>query len=227
MARGFCYPPGILYDGFLEPLLRKIRRNIRILILRDRLFPVLDLCCGPGAQVRWLAWQGEISCGLDINLGMLKYAAGRSPNGLFVCADAVQTPFPPASFKAIIVSFALHEKRALIRPRLLTEAKRLLLPNGRIILVDFERPWNIVSRLANFYIWIIERLAGRDHFRNGREFLAKGGLRALLRENGLREVDRHDIAAGSCALVLAVRREFDHDPRRITPSAGRITLAGG
>jgi ubiquinone/menaquinone biosynthesis C-methylase UbiE len=171
--------------------------------MRDGLFPVLDLCCGPGAQIRWLAGQGRVSCGLDINLGMLKYAAGRRADGSFVCADAVQTPFPLASFKGIVVSFALHEKPAEIRPRLLAEAKRLLLPNGRIILVDFEKPWNSVSRLANLYIWLIERLAGRDHFHNGREFLAKGGLRDLLKENGLREVERHDLAAGSCALVLA------------------------
>jgi hypothetical protein len=44
---------------------------------------------------------------------------------------------------------------------------------------------------------------GRRHFRNGRDFLRRGGLRALLKENGLREMERRDIAAGTCAIVVA------------------------
>lgn len=206
MTRGLWYPPGLIYDGILEPPLRRIRKKVRNLIIKHDLFPVLDLCCGPGAQVRWLAGQGRFSCGLDINLGMLKYAASRRDDIPFVCADAARTPFRRAAFKGIVVSFALHEKPAELRPRLLAEAKRLLGPDGRIVLVDFEEPWDRASRLACLYLRPIERLAGNDHFRNGRDFFAKGGLRALLKENGLREVERCDISAGTCAIVLAAPR---------------------
>jgi ubiquinone/menaquinone biosynthesis C-methylase UbiE len=206
MARASWYPPGVIYDGFLEPLLHQVRKKVRNVIIKNDLFPVLDFCCGPGAQVRWLAGPGRFSCGLDINLGMLKYAAGRREDIPFVCADAAEAPFRTAAFRAIVVSFALHEKPAEMRPRLLAEAKRLLGPAGRIVLVDFEKPWDKASRLAYLYVWLIERLAGNDHFRNGRDFLAKGGLRALLGENRFREVERHDIPAGTCAVVVAAPR---------------------
>ncbi|MFZ2054840.1 MAG: methyltransferase domain-containing protein [Candidatus Aminicenantales bacterium] len=186
--------------------MRRIRKKVRNLIIKNDLFPVLDLCCGPGGQARWLAGQGRLSCGLDINLGMLKYAAGRREDIPFVCADAARTPFRPAAFKGIVISFALHEKSEDLRPRLLAEAKRLLLPHGRIVLVDFEEPWDRISRLAYLCLWPVERLAGNDHFRNGRDFSAKGGLRALLRENGFREMERYDISAGTCAVVVAAPR---------------------
>ena len=206
MARGYFYPPGLIYDGLLEPVLRSIRKKVRELIIKHDLFPVLDLCCGPGAQLPYLAGQGRLACGSDINLPMLKYAAGRRKKIPFVCADAADTPFRPAAFKGIILSFSLHEKEAPLRPRLIAEAKRLLMPEGRIVLVDFETPWNRASRRASLYIWVIERLAGNEHFRHGREFLAAGGLRALLRENGLEELDRRHVSAGTCAVVLAAPR---------------------
>jgi ubiquinone/menaquinone biosynthesis C-methylase UbiE len=206
MARGLWYPPGLIYDGVLEPFLHNLRKKVRNIIIKNDLFPVLDLCCGPGSQVRWLASQRGFSCGLDINLKMLKYAARRREDIPFVCADAARAPFRTAAFKAVVVSFALHEKPAALRPRLLAEAKRLLLPAGRIVLIDFEKPWDKSSRLASLYVWLIERLAGTEHFRNGRDFFAKGGLRALLGENRFREVERHDISAGTCAVVVAEPR---------------------
>jgi ubiquinone/menaquinone biosynthesis C-methylase UbiE len=203
MARGAWYPPGLIYDGFLEPFLLRLRKRVRNLIVKNDLFPVLDLCCGPGAQTRRLAGGGRLSCGLDISLGMLKYAAGRRQGIPFICADASQTPFQPAAFKGIVISFALHEKPAELRPILLAEARRLLLPSGRIVFVDFEQPWDRSSRLAYLYVWLIEKMAGNDHFRNGRDFFARGGLRNLLMENKFREVERHDIPAGTCAVVIA------------------------
>jgi demethylmenaquinone methyltransferase/2-methoxy-6-polyprenyl-1,4-benzoquinol methylase len=194
----------MLYTGLLEVPLRGIRQAVRDLVLKNNLFPVLDLCCGPGTQAGLLGRQGNTALGLDINLKMLKYAASRHQGVRFFCADAARTPFRPGTFQGIVISFALHEKEAAFRSNLLNEAISLLAPGGGIVLVDFERPWNGTSRLTYLYVSAIERLAGRGHFRNGRDFFRRGGLRELLKENGLREVERQDIAAGTCAVVLAV-----------------------
>lgn len=204
MARGRSYLPGKLYTGLLEVPLRGIHRAVCNLVLKNNLFPVLDLCCGPGTQAGLLGRQGNPALGLDINLKMLKYAASRRLGVPFLCSDAARTPFRPGTFRGIVVSFALHEKETAFRASLLYEAISLLAPGGRIVLVDFERPWDGASRLAYLYVSAIERLAGRGHFRNGRDFFRRGGLRPLLRENGLREVERQNIAAGTCAVVLAV-----------------------
>jgi ubiquinone/menaquinone biosynthesis C-methylase UbiE len=204
MARGRSYLPGLLYTEILEVPLRGIRQAVCDLILKNNLFPLLDLCCGPGTQAGLLRRQGSAAVGLDINLKMLRYAASRRLEVPFFCADATRTPFRPGTFRGIVISFALHEKETVFRTRLLDEAKRILAPDGRLALVDFERPWDGASRRAYLYVSAIERLAGRSHFRNGRDFFRRGGLRALLKENGLREVERQNIAAGTCALVLAV-----------------------
>src|SRR4030066_143955 len=50
MARGRWYLPGMLYTGILEVPLRGIRKKVRDLALKNNLFPLLDLCCGPGTQ---------------------------------------------------------------------------------------------------------------------------------------------------------------------------------
>jgi ubiquinone/menaquinone biosynthesis C-methylase UbiE len=204
MARARFYLPGILYTKVLDVPLQGIRRAVCQLVLRNDFYPLLDLCCGPGTQTGLLGPQGELSLGLDINLKMLKYAASSRPGIPFICADAAQTPFFPGTFRGIVVSFALHEKEAALRTDLLKEVIRVLAPGGRIVVVDFERPWDTASKFAYIYVSAIERLAGRRHFRNGRDFLRRGGLRALLKESGLREVERRDIAAGTCAIVVAV-----------------------
>lgn len=207
MDRARFYLPGLLYTGLLEIPLRGIRKKVRSLVHKHDLFPLLDLCCGPGTQAGALRKPGRSEAvGVDINIRILKYARTRFPDVHFISADAARTPFQPGAFRGIVVSFALHEKEAGFRPWLLDEAKSLLSPDGRIILVDFEIPWDRTSRLAYLYVAAIERLAGRRHFRNSRDFLKRGGLRRLLRENGLREEERYDIAAGACAVVLA-RRE--------------------
>lgn len=207
MAKGRFYLPGMLYSGLLEVPLRGIRRTVSDLVIRNGLYPVLDLCCGPGTQAGRLSRQGYPVLGLDINLGMLRYAASRRRGVPLCCADAVRPPFPPGTFRGIVITFALHEKEAEFRSRLLKEAKILLAPGGGIVLVDFERPWDAASKTAFLHVSIIERLAGRRHFGNGRDFMRRGGLRELLKDNGLREVERRDIAAGTCAAVLAVPQQ--------------------
>jgi demethylmenaquinone methyltransferase/2-methoxy-6-polyprenyl-1,4-benzoquinol methylase len=201
--RDRLYIPGLLYSEILDRPLSGIRRKVRELVRAGSLFPLLDICCGPGTQCGRLKRDGGPIFGLDINLRMTKYAAARHPGVLFICADAVALPFQPGIFRGIIISFALHEKPPWIRPRVLAAAKEILAPGGRIILVDFEQPWSAGSRAALCYVSVIERLAGREHFRNGRDFLGRGGLETILRDHGFTEVGRSNIEAGSCAIVLA------------------------
>jgi ubiquinone/menaquinone biosynthesis C-methylase UbiE len=201
------YLPGRLYDGILEPLLRNVKRRVTALITRSGLFPVLDICCGTGRQCFLMAREGGPVFGLDINIGLVRYAASRYPGPFFICADASHLPFRAAAFKGVTISFALHEKPSDSRSAVLSEAKRALRPGGRIVLVDYEQPWNKGSRWASRYLTIIERLAGTRHFRNNRDFLERGGLRRLIEENGLVELERHNIDAGALGIVVADSRD--------------------
>ncbi len=166
--------------------------------------PVLARSRGhvPGVRVPALCGN-ELAIGLDLGFGFVRYAAARAPGVPFVCADAARLPFNSGSMRAVSVSFGLHDKSPESRAAILGEARRVLAPDGRLIAVDFENPWNAASRAGALVAWAIERLAGGDHYRNGREFLRRGGLRALLREHGFAECERRNIEFGSLGMVVA------------------------
>ena len=134
---------------------------------------------------------------------MLQYAKSKYPSIPFICADAAYIPLRNAYFKSIIISYSLHDKPTELHPKMLREVKRLLAPEGKMILLDFEQPWNRISRLAGLFTYLIERMAGREHFRNGRRFLKQGGLKALIKQNRIVEIERHNIELGNSSVVVA------------------------
>jgi len=78
-----------------------------------------------------------------------------------------------------------------------------LSPDGKIVFVDFETPWNKKSRMACLYIYGIERLAGKEHFENGRQFLRQGGLSSFMQQHEVEEIDRHNVELAHTGIVVA------------------------
>jgi len=196
------YFPGLLNDWFLEPLLIKIRKNIAKIFLKYDLFPALDICCGAGRQCRFINIGNEKMIGLDRNIRILNHARAKQPDLPCVCADASRLPFESGSLKGILFSFSLHDKPPELRPQIIAEAKRILASGGKLVILDFEQPWNARSRMGWLFTSLIERTAGREHFRNGRQFLGEGGLSAFIAKNGLVEVKRRPIEAGNSAIIV-------------------------
>ena len=60
-------------------------------------------------------------------------------------------------------------------------------------------------------VHIIERMAGGDHYRNGRNFLRRGGLKAFLDEHGFVETARRDVESASIGVVRARPGEEGND----------------
>jgi ubiquinone/menaquinone biosynthesis C-methylase UbiE len=202
--RRSLYLPGRLYDAVLGFPLRLVRRRVARLLLSEGLFPCLDICCGTGSQVRLVGDGRGLALGLDSNFRFMRYAAARAPRSPFINGDAARLPFREAAFRSVIISFGLHDKAPETRTLMAGEARRVLAPGGKMIFVDFEPPWNGASRWGAALTWFIERLAGRDHYANGREFLRRGGLAAFVRENGFEECFRRGVESGSFGLVAAV-----------------------
>ena len=197
------YLGGLLYDCLLEPPLRNIKMKVAQYISCFGLYPALDICCGSGVQCNRIFENGEGIHGLDLDVRMIQYASSKYPRIPFMCADAAHLPIKESSLKAVILSFALHDKFPKTRLKILKEARRILNPEGKIVFVDFECPWNRKSRIASLYVYGIERMAGRDHFRNGRQFLQQGGLRSFLEKNGLEEIERYNVDLAHTGIVLA------------------------
>ena len=194
---------GIFYDLFIEPLITRTKKRITQLITQNDLFPAIDICCGTGKQCQLVEKRRQGTIGLDLDLKMLEYASSKYPHIKFVCADAAHIPFHKESFKAVIISYSLHDKNPEMRIKIIQEAKRLLTPEGKIVFLDFENPWNRLSGLGSAFARLIERTAGGEHYKNNRQFLKNGGLQAIIRSHGLYTVERHDIPLGSSRIVVA------------------------
>lgn len=197
------YLYGWLYDKSIEFLLRSTRNRVARYILEYNLFPALDICCGTGRQCSLICGNQQFTIGLDLDLKMMRYAASKYPYIPFICADASNIPIKEKYFKGIIISYSLHDKPPELRSKMIQEARRLLVPEGKIILVDFEKPWNRLSRLGEFLALLVERMAGGEHFRNGRQFLQQGGLREFMKQQELHEMGRHHVQMASSGIVVA------------------------
>jgi demethylmenaquinone methyltransferase/2-methoxy-6-polyprenyl-1,4-benzoquinol methylase len=203
--KGRWYPAGRLYDLAFGGILRSVRRSVTAAAATEGLFPWLDVCCGTGSQLRGLVREpeGRPAIGLDLNPGMIRYAAARAPGRAFIRGDAAFLPFKAGVFRAVSVTLGLHDKDPETRAAMMDEAKRVMAQGGRLIAVDFETPWSPGSRIGALIARAIERMAGDAHYRNGRDFLLRGGLGSFLRENGFIEVSRRDIATGSISVVVS------------------------
>jgi ubiquinone/menaquinone biosynthesis C-methylase UbiE len=118
--------------------------------------------------------------------------------------DASNMPYQNNFFDLVIAMFALHEMPREIRPLVMREMIRVTKQQGRVLIIDFH-PGRIRFPKGWLYravILFIERVAGRKHFSNYRDFLSQKGLPRLIETQKL-IVDRQKIvSAGNIAFFL-------------------------
>ncbi|NIA31340.1 MAG: methyltransferase domain-containing protein [Actinobacteria bacterium] len=192
-----------VYDHLLEPSLKSLKRRVADFAKKYHSSAVLDLCSGTGMQCRMLGKKRIQTLGLDMDERMVSYARQKAPDIPFICADAGISPLKSGSISTIIISFALHDKPQALRTAIMLETKRLLSENGKIIIVDFENAWSKKSRWGYRLVYLIERMAGNEHFWNGRRFLKAGGLTGFLKEHNLTVIERYDSEKSCTAIVVA------------------------
>ncbi len=129
------------------------RRWKRRLIQLARLRPsdrVLDLACGTGDIVLATAPRVQRAVGLDVTHRMLQLARVRGvrlqADLPFVTGDMLALPFPDRSFTVVTIGYGLRNVPDLQRS--LMEIRRVLVPNGRMLSLDFNRPSNPLVRSA-------------------------------------------------------------------------------
>jgi ubiquinone/menaquinone biosynthesis C-methylase UbiE len=105
---------------------------------------VLDVGCGTGTNLLVLAERfGCRPAGVDSSKGMLAEARLKLPSADLRHGVAERLPFDDASFDAVWMSLVVH---LLDRPRAFSEARRVLVEGGRLIVVtpdadSFPRAW--------------------------------------------------------------------------------------
>jgi demethylmenaquinone methyltransferase/2-methoxy-6-polyprenyl-1,4-benzoquinol methylase len=120
----------------------------------------LDLCCGTGDIALALARQGAETTGLDFSEKMLEVAKARSQKSeirpltsgfrppVFIQGDAQQLPFPENSFDIVTVSYGLRNLASWEKG--LEEMLRVAKPGGRIIVLEFGKPANLIWQKIYF-----------------------------------------------------------------------------
>jgi demethylmenaquinone methyltransferase/2-methoxy-6-polyprenyl-1,4-benzoquinol methylase len=169
---------------------------------------ILDIGCGTGAQLDLYKHSGAMLLGIDQSPAMLGRARRRLARGAaLVRADASRIPYPDSSVDLILLSLALHELAEETRRNVLVEARRVLKAEGRILVLDYHAgpsqfPCGWVAKAV---IMLLERCAGRDHYRHYRTFLAGGGVPASVAAYGFQVEKHRAVKSGSLGLFLLRR----------------------
>lgn len=143
------------------------RNRLIAMLQKENPTHVLDLACGTGA----LSWKmcnnlNVNVVGLDLSPEMLQMAKRKgtcndqsTKQPVFVEGEAERLPFEDHHFDAITIAFGIRNFRD--RAAALREAFRVLMPEGRLFILEFATPKNRVWRfLFGCYFYHILPLWG-------------------------------------------------------------------
>ena len=174
----------------------------------------VDLGCGAGPTGAALAEAGCEVVAVDLDPAMLAAATSRCPALVPRRADAAETGLPAGAFDLVSARHTLHhhdDPDATLR-----EARRLLRPGGRVVLVDESA---LPAELNGWYERL-ERTRDPDHrgLRDGAGW--DGALRAAGFENvAIEPLVRERIDVGAWLDRVAATETRRHEVRRLLRDA--------
>jgi demethylmenaquinone methyltransferase/2-methoxy-6-polyprenyl-1,4-benzoquinol methylase len=126
---------------------------------------ILDLCTGTGDLLLEALGRdgGHRGLGLDLSLEMLRRARAKAvrqgARATLAAADAERLPLPDASFDAAMVAFGIRNVGDVAAA--LSEARRVLKPGGRLVVLEFGLPRGPGAGLYRAYFDKLLPLVGR------------------------------------------------------------------
>jgi len=176
---------------------------------------VLDVASGSGdlacAFARRAGPEGQVVM-TDINAAML--AVGRDKlvdQGVIAPAalcDAERLPFPDDTFDCVSVAFGLRNMTH--KDTALAEMRRVARPGGRVLVLEFSRPWKPLAKAYDAYSFSVLPVLGKYVARDeaAYRYLAESirmhpdqeTLKAMMEAAGLARVEYFNLAAGVVAL---------------------------
>ncbi|MBU2053895.1 MAG: bifunctional demethylmenaquinone methyltransferase/2-methoxy-6-polyprenyl-1,4-benzoquinol methylase UbiE [Proteobacteria bacterium] len=165
-----------------------------------------------------------------LGVGRLKLDRGGLAERIrLIQADALALPFPDESFDAASVAFGI--RNIPDRLQALREMRRVLVPGGRVFVLEINAPQNrlwkkafapylkrflpsvarFFSRNPAAYIYLVDSIL---HFPAPKAFLG------MMEEAGFREVERHSLTLGITSLYIGRREEETEGKSREYPLTG-------
>ncbi len=196
-----------VYDACTEPFNAGLRHMGLKLAMPRPDQRVLEVGCGTGTNLLHYQQAGSEVFGIDLSPRMLAQAHRKlGSRARLHRGDAARLPYPDAVFDLAVAMLTLHEMPRSKRSVVMEEMARVVKAEGQLLLVDFHPgPLQFPKGYGiKPFILMIERLAGREHFRNYCDFITRGGLPPLLDAAGL-QIDRQRIVSGGNLVLLRVR----------------------
>ena len=196
------------YDKLFEPMNSGLRMLGLRLFMPKKGMSILDVGCGTGSHLQLYQRYKCKLYGIEPSPAMMEKAREKLGDSVNLYpGSATEMPYEDKTFDLIISMLVIHEMKHPIRLAVLSEMKRVLKDNGRILLIDFHpgpikgfEGWRTKAT-----IFFSEIAAGREHFRNYRHFMKIKGLLPLIEENGL-VVDKERVVGGGALAVYLLRR---------------------
>lgn len=131
--------------------------------IKDGKVKVLDICTGTASNAILIAnkKRNAVVTGIDLSREMLyiakeKIKKGHVSNVKLKAMDAAKLEFKDQSFDVVLISLILHEIDKNLAGKIINEAKRVLKPNGEIVIVEWEEPRHIFQRFLFRFIKLLE-----------------------------------------------------------------------
>ena len=138
-------------------------RNYIINLVPEGNIKLLEMCIGTGENSILIAKNennAEIT-GIDLSQDMLKIAKEKIlKNNIHnintFIMDATNINFPNNYFDIVLISLVLHETNNTTRFQIINEAKRVLKPEGKIIIIEWDKPNNFIKKFMFSFIKLSE-----------------------------------------------------------------------
>ena len=193
------------YDSFVEPFNRALRK------IGMKLYPpvagikVLDVGCGTGTTLNLYQKAGCNIFGIDSSPAMLSIARNKlNSQAELLLGNAAKMEYSNETFDLIIGMLTLHEMSQNVRSNVLCEMIRVLKREGRILIIDFH-PGSIQFPKGWMYkavIYFFELMAGLEHFRNFRKFMAINGILGLIETRKLTMENVKIVGGGNLGIYV-------------------------
>ncbi len=195
---------GYFYDVFIAPNQDRAYKVIRELIEENS--SLLDAGCGTGR----LSFQMSDKCskvnGIDLsakNIGTAnnKLLEKKTNNVSFYHSGIREFLDNNKSFDYSVLSYVIHEVDEEKRSEIL---KQLAEHSQHVIIIDY-----LVPRSFSFWCFlneIVEFAAGKDHYKNFKSYVEKGGIKGLAQQTGL-EIVREVTDSPSTAHITILKKK--------------------